>query len=343
MYHPRLYGSYHDMGFRYGALLHQKDVKIPSMTIRQAEFGTQCYQEVSRFHPELIAEFEGFAKGWQWETAQLGAFVSGLGVFDMTGKCSAFAYRTPESVIFGRNYDLLYKFRKNTESCLIAPQDKFAYISQSDVFIGRCDGVNETGLAIAMSFVNGTQIQPGITFHLIIRKVLENCSTVDAAIAVIQSAKVASANNFLVADAAGNMAVIESAPQGCEVRYPAAGENFLCITNQFQHPSMQAFDQGGIGWCQSAERYGYLCDRLKQSPQIGIETAKEMLSTTPVCLALRQAQFGTLWSVVADLKALTIDRAEGKPKTTNYRPETRLTWWLQKRKLPRQFIHFKSD
>lgn len=334
MYHPRLYGSFYDMGFKYGSLLQQKEIPLPEMTQSQAEFGAQCYQDVQHFYPELMAEFEGFAAGWRWETAQLGAFVSGLGVFDMTGKCSAFASRTPDAVIFGRNYDLLYKLRKTTESCLIAPQDKLAYVSQLDVFIGRCDGVNETGLAIAMSFVNGTKIQPGITFHLIIRKVLETCSTVAAAIAVIQSTKVACANNFLVADAAGNMAVVESAPQQSEVRYPAANENFLCITNQFQHPSMQAFDQGGIGWCQSAERYQHLCDRLSQCPQIDVETAKEILSTTPVCLDLRREQFGTLWSVVANLKTLTMARAEGKPKPTSYRPETRLTWWLQKRKSP---------
>ncbi|MDB9524785.1 C45 family autoproteolytic acyltransferase/hydrolase [Oscillatoria sp. CS-180] len=330
MYHPRLYGNFYDMGFKYGSLLHQKKIAPLSLTQRQAEFGTECYQSVSQFYPELIEEFEGFAAGWQWEADQLGAFVSGLGVFDMTGKCSAFAGRTSDAIIFGRNYDLLYKFRKTTESCLIAPQDKFAYVSQSDVFIGRCDGVNEMGLAIAMSFVNGTQIQPGITFHLIIRKVLETCRTVADAIALIQSAKVASANNFLIADAARNMAVVESAPQGSEVRHPAENENFVCITNQFQHPRMQPFDQGGIGWCQSAERYQHLCDRLGQCAQIDMETAQEILSTTPVCLDLRREQFGTLWSVVANLNMLAIARAEGKPKITNYRPDTRLTWWLQK-------------
>lgn len=331
MYHPRLYGSFYDMGFKYGSLLHQKEIPTLSMTQRQAEFGATCYQAVSHFYPQLIEEFEGFAAGWQWKTDQLGAFVSGLGVFDMTGKCSAFASRTPDGIVFGRNYDLLYKLRKTTESCLIAPQDKLSYVSQSDVFIGRCDGVNEAGLAIEMSFVNGTKIQPGITFHLIIRKVLETCRTVAAAISLIQSTKVASANNFLIADADDNMAVVESAPQGTEVRQPAPGENFLCITNQFQNPRMQGFDQGGISWCQSAKRYQYLFGRLSQCAQMNLETAREILSTAPVCLDLRREKFGTLWSVVANLKTLEIARAEGKPKASNYRPDTRLAWWLQKR------------
>ena len=49
------------------------------------------------------------------------------------------------------NYDMLFEFKKFTESSLIAPRDKYAYISQSDVFIGRSDGINEKGLFIAMS------------------------------------------------------------------------------------------------------------------------------------------------------------------------------------------------
>ncbi|MEM1310116.1 MAG: C45 family peptidase [Cyanobacteria bacterium P01_H01_bin.153] len=330
MYHPRLYGDFYEMGFKYGSLLYKKGVSLPPISKVQAEFSAQCYREVQHFYPELIAEFQGFAQGWNIEEERLGAFVSGLGVSDTTGKCSAFAQRNQDSVIFGRNYDMLYKFRKTTESCLIAPRRKFAYISQSDVFIGRCDGINEKGLAIAMSFVNGTKVQLGITFHLIIRKILENASTVDAAIAVVQSAKVASANNFLVADAAGNMAVIESAPQSCQVRYPPGNQSFLAITNQFQAPEMKSFDQGGLGWCRSAERYQCLSDCLAKTPQIDIEKAKHILSKAPVFLDLRQEQFGTLWSVVSNLKTLTIQRAEGKPKVANYRPETRLSWWLQK-------------
>ena len=330
MYHPRLHGDFYDMGLKYGSLLAKKGISPPTITPEGAYFGTQCYQEVKDFYPELIAEFQGFAKGWNIEENHLGAFVAGLGVFDTTGKCSAFAYRRQDGVIFGRNYDMLYKFQKTTESSLIAPRDKFAYISQSDVFIGRCDGINEKGLAIAMSFVNGTKIQPGITFHLIIRKVLETCSTVAEAIAVIQSAKAASANNFLVADAAGNMAVLESAPQGFEVRYPVENQTFLCITNQFQTPEMKSFDQGGLSWCQSEERYQCLSSCLETTFQMDIDTAKHILSEAPVFLDLKSEQFGTLWSVIFDLKTLAIERAEGKPRFAKYSPETRLAWWLQK-------------
>ena len=331
MYHPRLYGSIYDMGFKYGSLLFQKNYQFPAIPADNIEFGTQCYQEVQKFYPDLIPEFQGFAKGWQVDEARLGAFVSGLGVFDTTGKCSVFAYRNQDSVIFGRNYDMLFEFKKLTESCLIAPAQKFAYISQSDVFIGRCDGINERGLAIALSFVNGTTIQPGVTFHFVIRKVLETCKTVDEAIAVIQNAKVASANNFLIADATGNIAVVETAPQSSTVRYPQASDHFICITNQFETATMAPFDQGGIDWCQPQERYQRLHDCLASTSQMDLSKAKTILSDSSICLDLKSEKFGTIWSIVANLNELNIERAEGKPKVKNYQPEPRLAWWLKKR------------
>lgn len=216
MYHPRFYGDFYEIGFRYGNLLHQKGVHLPDLSQTKAEFGTQCYQALKNFYPELVKEIKGFSAGLQVKEEFVGAFVARVGVFDTTGKCSAFAFKNKDSVIFGRNYDMLFAFKKFTESSLTAPAQKLAHIGQSDLFVGRADGINEKGLAITMSFVNGTTIRPGITFHFVIRKVLENCDTIDSAIEIIKSAKVASANNFLIADTSGNLAVVESAPEGSE-------------------------------------------------------------------------------------------------------------------------------
>ena len=331
MYHPRFYGDFYEMGFKYGSLLHQKGVQLPALTQAKAEFGTQCYQALQRFYPELIEEIKGFSAGLRIEEAFLGAFVAGIGVFDMTGKCSAFGFRNTNAVVFGRNYDMLFALKQFTESSLTAPAHKFAHISQSDLFLGRADGINEKGLAIAMSFVNGTTIQPGITFHFIIRKVLENCDTVASAVETIRSAKITSANNFLIADKQGTLAVVEAAPEGSEVRYPQYGDSFVCISNQFETEKMTAFDRGGLNWSKTKERYQKLESTLSAAESIDLDCAKEIMSDRCVCLNLKKEKFGTLWSVVADLKALKIERAEGKPKIDNYKPETRLDWWLKKK------------
>ncbi|MEM9857770.1 MAG: C45 family peptidase [Bacteroidota bacterium] len=285
---------------------------------------------MKNYYPEVVEEIEGFAKGIQDTPENLAAFLLSLGVFDTQGQCSVFVFKNHDSVVVGRNYDMLFAFKKFTESSLIAPKDKYAYICQSDVFIGRSDGINEKGLSVAMSFVNGTQVQPGIGFHFVVRKVLENCSSTEEAVRLIGNTKVSAANNFLIADVSGDIAVVESAPQKSVVRRPAVNENFIYITNQFVTSEMGRFDRGEVEWSKSEERYEGLQRQLRSCDHMDLEKAKEILSDKCVCLDLKKEKFGTIWSVVANLNQLKIERAESKPRWNNYKPETRLDWWLKK-------------
>jgi predicted choloylglycine hydrolase len=331
MYHPRLYGEFYEMGLKYGKLLYEKaNFIIPKISKQKMDFGLESYRELKIFFPEVIEEIEGFAKGINDKPEKLGAFLLSLGVFDTTGQCSVFAFKNNDSVIIGRNYDMLFDFKKFTESSLIAPKGKYSYISQSDVFIGRSDGINEKGLSIAMSFVNGTVVQPGISFHFIVRKVLENCNTTAQALKLIENAKVSSANNFLIADRTGDIAVIESAPQKSNVRRPENKEQFIYITNQFKTKEMQTFDRGGVEWSKSLERYNGLKNCLTSVSYMDSYKAKEILSDKCICLDLKKEKFGTIWSVVANLNTMNIERAESKPTTKNYKTETRLDWWMKK-------------
>jgi predicted choloylglycine hydrolase len=332
MYHPRLYGEFYEMGLKYGSLLYDKaKFSLPKISKEKYDFGLESYKELHNFYPELIDEIKGFAEGIKDKPEHVATFLLSLGVFNTTGQCSVFAFKNKNAVVFGRNYDMLYQFKKFTESSLITPKDKYAYISQSDVFIGRSDGINEKGLAVAMSFVNGTKIQPGISFHFIIRKVLEDCESTGQAIDLILNTKVSSANNFLVADKMGDLAVVESCPQNAMVRKPNLYENFITITNQFQLSEMKKFDANGVEWSKSLERYEGLEKQLGNITTIDLTKAKEILSDKCICLDLKKQRFGTIWSVVSNLNELTIERAETKPKVTNFKPETRLDWWLNKR------------
>ncbi|MEC7753910.1 MAG: C45 family peptidase [Bacteroidota bacterium] len=332
MYHPRLYGAFYEMGFRYGKLLYDKaNFTIPTISKEKMVFGLESYKILKLFYPEVIEEIEGFAKGIKDNPEKLGAFLLSLGVFNPTGQCSVFAFRNDNSTIVGRNYDMLFDFKKFTESSLIAPKDKYAYISQSDVFIGRSDGINEKGLSVAMSFVNGTEIQAGVSFHFIVRKVLEDCENTQQAVQLIQKTKVSTANNYLIADKHGDIRVVESAPQKSMVRKPDKNERFIFITNEFRSSEMQNYDRGGVEWSKSSERYFALKNELNEVETMDVEKAKEILSNKGVCLNLKKEKFGTIWSVVANLQELSIERAESKPTVKNYKLETRLDWWLKKR------------
>lgn len=334
MYHPRICGDFYEIGYKYGFLLRNKIAfTLPPISSELYEFGLQSYHELGYFYPELVHEIKGFADGILDTPQNVGAFMLSLPLSGLRGQCSVFAYKNPDNVIVGRNYDMPYQFRNITESSLIAPTDKYAHISQSDIFIGRSDGINEKGLFVAMSFVNGVQVQPGISFHFIIRKVLEECETTDHAVEVISNAKVSTSNNFLIADRRGTLAVVESAPAKSVVRYPGAGENFIFITNQFVSDEMQALDKGAFEWSKSKERFSAIDQRLKACSQMDLTSAREILSDKCVCLNLKKERFGTIWSVVADLNALSIERAEGNPGVANFKVEARLERWLNRRHL----------
>ena len=103
---------------------------------------------------------------------------------------------------------------------------------------------------------------------------------------------------------------------------------------------MTPFDRGGVEWSKSIERYNGLKNSLDSVSEINLQKAKEILSDKCICLDLKKEKFGTIWSVVANLNELKIERAETKPRITNYKSETRLDWWLKKQnktqKTPKQ-------
>ncbi|WP_350284381.1 C45 family peptidase [uncultured Croceitalea sp.] len=332
MYHPRLYGDFYNMGFKYGSLLFKSaNFQLPEMDVKTKEFGVNCIPELGTYYPEVLEEINGFADGIEENPNNVAAFLLSLVASGFNGQCSVFAFKNDDAVIVGRNYDMPLAFKKFTESSLIAPSDKWAYIGQSDVFIGRSDGINEKGLFTAMSFVNGKTVRPGVSFHFIIRKVLENASSTEEAIELIKQAKVSSSNNFIVADAHGHIAVVESAPEQSRIINLTNGHRYLHITNQFMNKDMQAIDQGNLDWSKSMERYQGINQQLRTESNVNVKKAKEILSDACICLDLKKEKFGTIWSLVANLKTLEIERAESKPKVNNFKEEARLDWWLKKR------------
>jgi len=94
---------------------------------------------------------------------------------------------------------------------------------------------------------------------------------------------------------------------------------------------MQIYDRGGVEWSKSSKRYYGLKNNLTSVEKMDLEKAKEILSDKCVCLNLKKEKFGTIWSIVANLNELKIERAETLPTTKNYKPETRLDWWMKKK------------
>ena len=326
MRHPRIRGTYHQMGWKYGTVLRKHGFKLPQMEEGTVALGLKCEAEVGAVFPEILEEVRGFAEAIQEPYEKLAAFILTVGYGKPMG-CSAFASVNDSIAIFGRNYDFFYRFEKYCESYLTRPKGAYASLGNTDMFIGREDGVNEKGLAVSMHFVSAQLGSPGINFPIAVRFMLDKCANTVEAVSFLTRTKFLTANNYLIADRGGQLAVVEASPAGVRVRHPEAGESFIVATNHFVHPEMKTFEDTSKRDPDSEMRYNVILRSLREvRGHVTEGIAKRILSNHEgrVCSHLDYIKLGTLWSQIVDLRRSTVLRAEGQPCKTKYRLDKRL-------------------
>ena len=184
------------------------------------------------------------------ETQALAA-AAGLSVYDaMLGQCyldlmpitgcstiTLPASASPDGVArFGRNLDFpsLGILQNQTVLMIYHPQGKYQFAAIGwPGMVGVVSGMNEWGLCLANMEVERPFRPPtAMPYTLLYRAVLEQCRTVDEAIAFLQRTPRQSANNLMLMDAAGNRAVAEIRPEGVTVRRGQAGAALISTNHQ---------------------------------------------------------------------------------------------------------------
>jgi len=321
MFHPRLKGSYYEMGHKYGSILHRHGFRLPLVQEKRLSLGLECRNEVKRFFPEILEEIRGFADACRLDYDQLASFILTIGSDE--NQCSIFAVTDGVNVFMGRNYDMYYRFKDYLESYLTMPEKGYWSLGHTDIFVGREDGINEKGLAVAMSGIV-TYITPGIGFPIVIRYLLDKCATVKEGVKFLTEIPHFSTISYLLADVSGEMVVVEASPQRTVVRTPGE-EGFIVSTNHFVHSEMLDFRIYEPP--DSRIRYNTIASVLKnRAGELNEDLLKSILSdhTGMVCSHIESIKLGTLWSLIANLNKLRIVRAEGPPCRTAYRQDSRL-------------------
>jgi len=324
MHQVELRGSYEEMGRQQGHPL--KGMTLLPPDPKMLHFARQCEEIVGQYAPELLDEMRGLA-----EVAELD--YNALMTLTMTAPfdpaevpgCSVLAVTPERSAdgrpIVGRNYDFFHDISEEPATTYRTyPEGRYASLGDCDIWVGRDDGLNEAGLfvAIAAFFLPG--LQPGLTFWLITRLVLDRCATVDEGLELIQKVPHAGSWTYLLADQSGRAAVVEPTVKGIAVRYPEDG--LLIMTNHAVCPEWAGKET--FVPPDSHPRYNRLRELLGGNGLVDVEAVKQALRDHEGLVCSHGAhfpdrKFGTIWSVVGRPGERQLDIAAGYPCQAEYR------------------------
>ncbi len=126
--------------------------------------------------------------------------------------CSQLIYKKEQSVLI-RNYDFPALLCEGT--ILQSHWLDKSVIAMADCVWGVLDGINDDGLSISINYGGRLVEGKGFAITIVVRYILETCSTVEEAVAVFQRVPVHLDYNIALLDRQGNHATVFIAPDQC--------------------------------------------------------------------------------------------------------------------------------
>lgn len=328
MYHGRFKNSHYEAGFNYGKIIRNHGIKLdhcPTFPITQnrINFGKECLKIYNKYYPEVIEEIKGLAEGNETSFEFLSTMLLTMYCYSADNKCSCFAFKDNDNIIFGRNSDFLVNLEKLYMNVLYKLDGVYSFNGNTTAFIEIEDGINEHGLAIGITFIASNKIKPGLNTGMLTRYILEKCKSVDEAITFLKKVPIASAQTLTIADKSGNIAVIECNCDKVVVIKPNKG--YVASTNIFVSDEMKQYNFKNFDNWKATERYETLTNALRNN-KYNLDFSKELLNGNHgfICQYDRKQNADTVWSVIYDLKNMKIYRVEGNPGRKPFKEDTRM-------------------
>lgn len=264
-----------------------------------------------KYCPGIREELEGFSKEAKIPVKDIAYTWMSYLVPRCSGLITLGSHMTDGHTRLARNYE----FNLGDEDlivCRTKPKGKYAHIGGSIAVFGRCEGVNECGLAVSMSSCgfpvsNMEGMRPpaikGLQFWAVIRSLLENCKDVEEALKLALEMPIAFNINLYLADASGVGALIET--MNGEVAYEkittSDAKHCLYGTNHIAIPSFQHLEP--VGMRNSKVRFDKITEFVSSHASMTEPQIKEfLLKRYPEGMSVNyyDEYFGTIKSVVMD-------------------------------------------
>ena len=320
-----LRGSHVEMGRRIGHRLKAEGATFEGLGDESVRYTNRLVDRVGALIPDLLDEIRGIADAGGYDEGVVRFHALSLGIIPA---CTVIAISGEHTAsgrpLFGRNYDASPEFADFT-LYRTYPERGFAHIGCCyGMLVGREGGLNEAGLAIAVTGVQGRYTDaPGLWDHIPVRAVLERCETVDEACELLLALPHLWTKNFLVVDASGTIATIEAGQQDVVVTRPSTG--FGAIANHFVSPSM-------VGFCNEAKIPSNSRSRIEAAVRWFEGWAPQRRRITPNDLKVLLCDteggvrsqlddgFATVWSWIASPGDRRIELSDRRPEPDTYRP-----------------------
>ncbi len=264
----------------------------------------------AQFPPDHLAELQALAKTANLPEELLLATNTLADAYRARIGCSSLIVEASRSKagspLFGRNLDFyaLGKLHQYSLVIVYRPTGKHPFASVGfPGLLGCISGMNDAGLTLAVhespASADGSPLfnPEGVPYGLLFRRILEECTTVEEAIKLVQSAKRTTLLNLALCDRQTH-AIVEMTPRTVAVRKEPDGIG-VC-TNHFRTEKLRF-----ITYC---PRY----DRLIQAKKL------DRLGLEEVAAKLHEANQGplTIQTMIFEPAELRLHLAIGKPPTS---------------------------
>jgi predicted choloylglycine hydrolase len=319
-----LRGTHYEMGRQFGEHLRRKGSTFEGLGDESVRFTDSLVGQVEGLIPNLLDEIRGIADGGGYDEGILRFHALALGIVPACTVIAISGRHTADGrTLFGRNYDASPEFADFT-LYKTYPDRGFSHIGCCyGMLVGREGGVNEAGLAIAVTGVQGHYSDAsGLWDHIPVRAVLEQCETVGEAAELLQALPHLWTKNFLVADARGGIAIVEAAQQDVVATRPSGG--FGAITNHFVSPTMTAYCNDERVPANSRQRRTNARHWFEAGTRRGdkpdLSGLKGLLCDTEQGVRSElDDNFATVWSWVSALGERRFELADRFPEPDRYR------------------------
>jgi predicted choloylglycine hydrolase len=202
--------------------------------------------------------------------------------------CSQTVWRIGERRALIRNYD----FAPDLAECRIVHTRwrSKRVMGASECLWGLNDGMNDSGLAVSLTYGGSRAVGPGFGIPLILRYILEVCEDVGQALDVLRRVPSHMAYNVTLLDATGEFRTVHLHPHR-----PLVVSRDPCATNHQGHVE----DARYAAWSLTRERFRFLRNATR-TPCETLEEALGLFHRHPLHQDRYHEHFGTLYTVAYD-------------------------------------------